>query len=524
MTYAVPGQIRTHLVSSTYEGASDSPFTRTRAVLDMMRGWEIMKAVSLGTEYLRENSETFLPLEPREDYTAYLARVNRAVFSPFTQRLVRAAAGLILRKPIVLEGDPYWSEIFAKDVDGCGSDLDEYARRLLICALTYGHCHTLVDFPAPTGARSLAEERALNRRPYWIEIDPQNVYGWRLDREVNYGKLIQVRIAEKAVVPDGRFGEKVYDQIRVIEPGRYEIYRQLESRKDMYGQMPYPNSFDTTGSAGGAYEIIESGAYSLGDIPLVTLYSNKVDTLVSKPPLLDIAYLNLAHFQRQADLIHSLHVASQPMLVLEGWDDQTKDLAISVNYALAMQPGNKAYYVEPASSAFEAQSAEIKELQMQMATLGISTLSQQKFVAESADARRLDRVDTNSMLSMVSLDLQQTLQGAFNLAANYLQLEPPKVYVSRDFDIDRLIGQDITALTTLFAQQVIDREEFRDILRQGEILTAGAQVHMNGEDEAAEAPESVEEEAREEEEEDTEDSPDGISADQMERLIQAMMS
>jgi len=180
-----------------------------------------------------------------------------------------------------------------------------------------------------------------------------------------------------------------------------------------------------------------------------------------------------------------------------------------------MQPGNKAYYVEPASSAFEAQSNEIKELQMQMATLGISTLSQQKFVAESADARRLDRVDTNSMLSMVSMDLQQTLQGAFNLAANYLQLEPPKVYVSRDFDIDRLIGQDITALTTLFTQQVIDREEFRDILRQGEILSAG--VSMDGDNEATE---SAEEEAREEEEE---NSSDGISADQMERLIQAMM-
>ena len=44
---------------------------------------------------------------------------------------------------------------------------------------------------------------------------------------------------------------------------------------------------------------------------------------------------------------------------------------------------------------------------MQMATLGISTLSQQKFVAESADARRLDRVDTNSMLAMVSMELEQ---------------------------------------------------------------------------------------------------------------------
>ncbi len=186
--------------------------------------------------------------------------------------------------------------------------------------------------------------------------------------------------------------------------------------------------------------------------------------------MLDIAYLNLAHFQRQADLIHSLHVASQPMLVMEGWDDQTKDMAISVNYAMATQPGNKVYYVEPASSAFEAQAAEIQELQLQMATLGISTLSQQKFVAESADARRLDRVDTNSMLSMVSLELEQKLQKAFNLSAAYIGIEPPEIKISRDFDIERLIGQDVTALTSLFEQQVIDRDEFRQILVQGEVL------------------------------------------------------
>ena len=479
MTYSVPGAIRTNVVSQTYLGGGDNPFSKTRAVLDMTKGWEIMKAVTLGTEYLRENSQAFLPLEPREDYDAYLSRVNRAVFSPYTQRLIRAATGLILRKPITIIGDPYWTDVFVKDVDGCGSDLDEYARRSLICALTYGHSNTLVDFPAPTGAISLAEERNQNRRPYWIEVDPANIYGWRLDREVNYGKLIQVRIAEKAVVPDGEFGEKVYEQIRVIEPGKYRIYRKKETTKDMYTQNEeFAGNFDSPANEQ-EYEVLESGEFSLGEIPLVTVYAGKTDTMTSKPPLLDIAYLNLTHFQRQADLIHSLHVASQPLLVMEGWDDQTKDMAISVNYAMATQPGNKVYYVEPAASAFEAQEAEIQELQLQMATLGISTLSQQKFVAESADARRLDRVDTNSMLSMVSLDLEQKMQKAFNLSADYLGLEPPEIKISRDFDIDRLIGQDITALTSLFDQQVIDREEFRDILGQGEVLPNANEAENN---------------------------------------------
>ena len=477
MTYAIPGNIRTNIVSSTSVGGIDSPFTRTRAVLDMMKGWEIMKAVTEGTEYLRENSEAFLPLEPREDYDAYLARVNRSVFSPFTQRLIRAATGLVLRKPITLTGDPYWTEMFKKDVDGCKSDLDEYARRVLMCSLTYGQSHILVDYPAPSGALSLAEERQQNRRPYWIEVDPNNLYGWRLDRESNYGNLIQARIAEKAVLPDGDFGEKVYDQIRVIEPGKYRIFRKKEQIEEMYdvSDNSVTGNFEM-GSADKDYKQVESGEFSLGEIPLVTIYSGKVENLVSKPPLLDIAYLNLAHFQRQADLIHSLHVASQPMLVMEGYDDQTKDLAISVNYAMATQPGNKVYYVEPASSAFDAQSAEIKELQMQMATLGISTLSQQKFVAESADARRLDRVDTNSMLAMVSMELEQKLQKAFNLSAEYVGIEPPEVKISRDFDIERLIGQDITALTSLFDQQVIDRDEFRDILVQGEVLPSANEV------------------------------------------------
>ena len=39
MTYSVPGQIRTRIQTSTAVGGIDSPFTRNRAVLDMMKGW-----------------------------------------------------------------------------------------------------------------------------------------------------------------------------------------------------------------------------------------------------------------------------------------------------------------------------------------------------------------------------------------------------------------------------------------------------------------------------------------------------
>ena len=89
-----------------------------------------------------------------------------------------------------------------------------------------------------------------------------NLYGWRLDRESNYGNLIQARIAEKAVLPDGDFGEKVYDQIRVIEPGRYRVFRKKEQIEEMYdvSDNSVTGNFEM-GSADKDYKQVESGEF-----------------------------------------------------------------------------------------------------------------------------------------------------------------------------------------------------------------------------------------------------------------------
>ncbi len=61
------------------------------------------------------------------------------------------------------------------------------------------------------------------------------------------------------------------------------------------------------------------------------------------------------------------------------------------------------------------------------------------------------------------------------MGAVELGSEPPEVKSSRDFDLQRLIGQDIAAMGQLFEDQVISREEVRDMLVQGEILPKAAE-------------------------------------------------
>jgi hypothetical protein len=440
---------------------SESPFVRSLDVIGMMPDWSVMAAVTKGTNYIRDLSETYLPQEPREDNDAYETRVDRSVLSPYTSRLIETAAGAILRKPIHIEGDQYWIAL-AQNIDGIGSSINEYARRALVSSLTYGHSAILVDYPAATEALNLAEERALGRRPYFVHIDAPQIWGWRKESGTN--RLLQVRIHDYSVRPVNEFGEEQIEEMRVIYPGRYDLY--------------------TLGQE--IVKFSETGGYSLNEIPLVPIYSNRRGVLQSQPPLLDIANLNITHYQRQADLIHALHIAAMPTLVLEGWDDTTGSATMGVNYAIAMQPGNKAYYVQADSTSFDAQMAELQSLESQMSTLGVTKLFGQKFVAESAEAKRIDQAQSNSVLSIISQELESALNQAFAFAAQYVGIEPPEITIDRDFDYYRLIGQDISVLAQLNQMGKISDAMLLEVLRRGEILPDN--INIEDEMEAAGKP------------------------------------
>jgi hypothetical protein len=429
---------------------SESPFVRSLEVIGMMPDWKVMAAVTNGTNYIRDLAELYLPQEPREDDEAWQARIDRSVLSPYTSRLIETAAGAVLRKPIHIEGDPYWSEV-ALDIDGIGSNINEYARRALVSSLTYGHSAILVDFPAATGARNLAEERAMGRRPYFVHVDAPQIWGWRKD---DTNRLTQIRIHDYEYRPLNEFGEEQVEVMRVIYPGRYDLY--------------------TLGQETVTFE--ESNGFSLDTIPVVPIYSNRRGVLISQPGLLDIANLNITHYQRQSDLIHALHIAAMPTLVLEGYSQDSSEATIGVNYALGMEPGHKAYYVQSDATSFEAQMAELQSLEGQMSTLGITKLFGQKFVAESAEAKRIDQAQSNSVLAIISQELESALNQAFKLAAQYVGMEPPVITIDRDFDYYRLIGQDVAVLAQLNESGKISDETLLKILQHGEILPEDVKI------------------------------------------------
>ena len=139
--------------------------------------WATIRACVDGNDYLKQHADVYLPQQPMELQESWQGRVGRSVFSPYLQKILRVAVGLILRKPIYLEGgdEAYWEE-WRQDVCRDGStDLDQFANDLLLHALSFGHSNILVDYPDTSAIRTKAEEVGAQLKPYLVEVLPQNL-------------------------------------------------------------------------------------------------------------------------------------------------------------------------------------------------------------------------------------------------------------------------------------------------------------------------------------------------------------
>ena len=435
-------------------GAANDPSVFSAAVLSMLPRWDPINICMGGTSALRADAKRLIPQEPREDDGAYQRRIYHAVLPPFLQRLASQAAGLILRKGIQLQGDPYWDD-WAKNVCGDGTSLNSFARQQLETALLYGHSSAIVDY-TPTPARTLAEQRQSNAKPYLIHVNPQTIRGWRTRDKNPQGGLTQVRIHELALQEEGRFGEKQVEQIRVLEPGRYEIWRK-----------------DTPGN----WALYESGTTDLEGLPFVTVYGARAATLMSTPPLLEVAYLNVAYAQRFCDYMHSVHVGAMPILTMRGFDpDADSPIGISVNTAVLLPVDGGAEYVQPTTDAFDSQLKCLEALEEQISRLGINTLTRQNTTNAAAESKRMDRIDSDSIMALISADLANALTSMLEVAAQYVGIDPPEVVIEQDYDNKLLDGNSITAMLQLFMQNAISQETLLDVLQQGEVLPAGLDI------------------------------------------------
>ncbi|MGI9313562.1 MAG: DUF4055 domain-containing protein [Luminiphilus sp.] len=414
--------------------------------------WILLEDLVGGTYEMRRKHRRYLPQEVRELDESYDRRLARSVCPPFVQRLERMLAGMLSRKPVRLNdtSDQIREQLF--DIDLLGNDLNVWTYETTRKMVRYGHVGVLVDAPA---AGELG-------RPYWVTYTPRDILGWRSELTDGMQKLTMLRLAEKITQPDGEFGEKVIDQIRVLTPGEFKIYRR-DAKAD--------------------FELVDEGTTSTSEIPFSVAYANRLGYLESRPPLEDIAELNLKSYQVQSDLDNQLHISAVPMLAFFGFPSAAEEVSAGPGEAIAFPAEGRAEYIEPAGQSFDAQFERLRQIEQQINALGLAAVLGQKLSSETAASKQIDRSQGDSTMLAIAQQMQDMIDGCLRFHAEYLgDTQPGSSYVNRDFLGQRLDAQDVSSLLQLYTAGTITQKTLLDRLSEGEIL--GDQFEVEAELEA----------------------------------------
>jgi hypothetical protein len=308
-------------------------------------------------------------------------------------------------------------EEWMEDVDLQGSTVDTFGLRVFDAALADGLTHILVDYPIVDRKLTLHEERQSKLRPYAIHLSPRNVLGWRVETVHGRERVTQLRFQEVVEVPDGDFGVVEMKRIRVIEPFRQRVYEMVEGAAD--------------------YRLVTDVPTSMPEIPLVTIYTKRTGALTAKPPLLDLMYLNVTHWQSSSDQRNILHVARVPLLFGKGFNDQdVQDIEIGASRMIYNpEVASDLKYVEVAGNAIEAGRQDLNDLKDEMGSLGLELIMSNRPGQLTATEKAIDSAQSDSALVVLARQLENGLNNMLRYFGEWIKREVGSLSLHTDFHI-----------------------------------------------------------------------------------------
>lgn len=382
----------------------------------MAADWAMLQDLMTGTRAMREAGEAHMPRWPAEDPDEYAARLGTATLFPGFKRTAKVMKAKPFSRPLTFsdatpleikgreanpKADPPQEAIagWADDIDLQGVNLHTFAAEMLLEALAYGLAGILVEAPQKDAGvqRTVAQEKAEGVRPYFVRVLHQQILGWKVYHpKKGVPQLTQLRLAETGTVDDGEWGEKPVKRVRVLRPGSWEIWEQPDE--------------------GGQFVKSDGGPTDLKRIPFVPIYGTRLAFMMGQSPLLDLAYLNVKHWQSQSDQDRILHVARVPVLFARGFQDDDDIKIGAANAIKTTAEKAELKWVEHTGAAIDAGKDSLADLEEQMIQAGAELLVK-KPGTRTATETAGDAEANKSELQTIAEGLEDSLDQALQLMA-----------------------------------------------------------------------------------------------------------
>lgn len=415
--------------------------------------WKKMDDVMAGEDRMRAAGQVYLPRKGEEEQKFYDERLEGSWWYPFTERVWNVMSGKPFVRPVLVQGKVDAKiEMFLENVNLIGDGIHSFSRELFRTVLKYGLAFILVDCQKLKleTLRNLRLDQEQNVRPYWVLIDPNNVIGFKTIVINGVLELQQVRIREKAFVPnpDDVWQDMEIDRIRVFDLVSISGEVRNPDTGEMQSQVvDYEVQFRVFEERQGggddskmSWVQMDSGKLLLPNgqgmnrIPLVPVYGEKVGFCQGTPPLYKVAQLNIAHWQMWSEQNICERFIRVPLRVATGV--QSDDFVLGANRIAFIPAETKMEIIQGSEKAGEFGMKSLQALEHRMAMASMELYLRDRPGNVTATEKSIQSAKEDSQLGEIVRNVEQGLDLALIFTGRWMAIEPDKtgqVSIHSDF-------------------------------------------------------------------------------------------
>jgi len=428
------------------------------------RMWKLARTVRdvyWGTDHMRTKGKTYLPQFEREPDAAYKKRLAKARLFNATRRTAEGLTGMVFRKdPILGEDVPkVIAEDHALNIDMAGRALPVFAKDLFTNGMVDGISFVHVDFPPvePRKTGGKYGDARLGLRPFWTDVLLKDFINWQWEIVDGAPVLTLVVYREGDIEAVGDYGQRDVELYRVLRPGSFELWE----KKSDAGKV--------------RWEVVEEGLTSIPYIPFFPFYGRRTAFFEGEPPLLDLAHENIGHWELASERVKSRTIAHIPLLFMAGFPDDDKLTVSETNAFKCSDPSARVEWVVYEGQALAESRQDLKDIEARMAALGLSMLVRETRAAETAEAKTIDKSESDSALATAARAMEDCLESALQAHADFMPKSLTKgkggtVTVNQNFREQEIDPQRLQVLKDMVAEGNLSVDTLWQIMQQGESL------------------------------------------------------
>ncbi|AKJ41790.1 DUF4055 domain-containing protein [Pragia fontium] len=408
---------------------------RHPAYVEFLPEWVMIGDCVDGERKIKSKREKYLPhpsTHPEtddKDGKRYADYLNRAAFINATGRTLFGLIGIAFNKPPKIEVSDDVGEI-ATDSDGEGQPLSQMIRDALSQALQRGRAGILTDYTS-----SGVQTEKTKGRPILRLFTAREIINWRVTK----GKTSLVVLHYLEPEDDAGSFEltmrKYWLELRLVDSiAHSRTWTDTDGEGITHGEL---------------LPLSDASGKHLTELPWSWIGSSNNDHTPDSPPLADIAYVNIKHYQAEADIAEAAHTVGQPMIAVTGLDHQwAKDflpngLLVGSRQGTSLPKGADLKFAQPEDRNLVVTLAERREKQLAM--LGAKIVERNSSARTATQAGDEAQTD-NSILSLCAGNVEQAINRALAFAIMFAGGGDASVELNKKYDVASLDSPAITAL------------------------------------------------------------------------------